>query len=309
MFATAVIILPSAYTGGQVVVSHASESKTIDFAKDSLFSMALLAWYTDVKHEVKPVTSGYRLALSYNFIHVAPPGVPLPCLPEMQDTTNTLKRVLRKWRDEKYESSPNFMAYLLDHQYSPANLSQGLKTLKGVDLQRVSFVRPIAEELGFRVGIARLDHNVSGQGEDNGYNYHSRRRWYDDSDGDSDRETPDMYEVDSTTTTISGLVDLDGFPILSKGKIDVESDCLIPNDPFEGESPDDTEYEGYMGNVSAKISINKKMSPLTYPQLLQYPGQVEHCRFSPAQFSESSTQYINRVPKNCSCAYARRQGR
>lgn len=57
MFATAIILLPSAYTGGQVVVSHASSTKTIDFSQNSLLSTALLAWYTDVKHEVKPVKS------------------------------------------------------------------------------------------------------------------------------------------------------------------------------------------------------------------------------------------------------------
>ena len=58
-----------------MIVSHASTTKTIDFSPNSLISTAVLAWYTDVKHEVKPVTSGYRLALTYNLIHVASPGV------------------------------------------------------------------------------------------------------------------------------------------------------------------------------------------------------------------------------------------
>jgi hypothetical protein len=62
MFATMIIILPSAYTGGQVHVSHSNQKQTFDFSSTSLSSTAVLAWYTDVKHEVKPVTSGYRLA-------------------------------------------------------------------------------------------------------------------------------------------------------------------------------------------------------------------------------------------------------
>ena len=35
MFATVIIVLPSAYTGGQVVLSHASTTRTIDFSEDS----------------------------------------------------------------------------------------------------------------------------------------------------------------------------------------------------------------------------------------------------------------------------------
>ncbi|KAG6805401.1 hypothetical protein H0H93_004866, partial [Arthromyces matolae] len=72
MFATAIIVLPSLYTGGEVHVSHSSTTKVLDFASHSLLSTALLAWYTDVVHEVKPLKSGYRLALSYNLIHTVP---------------------------------------------------------------------------------------------------------------------------------------------------------------------------------------------------------------------------------------------
>lgn len=90
MFATVVVLLPSAYTGGELIVSHTLQTKTIDFSQNSLLSTALLAWYTDIKHKVKPVTLGYRLALSYNLIHVAPPNVPTPALPDMNDSVGLL---------------------------------------------------------------------------------------------------------------------------------------------------------------------------------------------------------------------------
>lgn len=250
MFATVVVILPSAYTGGQVVVSHASTSRTIDFSEDSLHATSILAWYTDVRHEVKPVTSGYRLALSYNFIHVAPPNVPRPSLPDTSSSAEMLRRILRKWKAKKYvgESDQQLMAYLLDHEYSTHDLGQGNISLKGADAQRVALLRPIAEDLGFMLGLASLEHNVSGCAEDNGGGYYNRGRWDDDEDEDDD-ETPGMLEVTEKSTKISGLVDLDGVPLLSVGQIHLEDDCIIPKDPFEDETPDDTEYEGYMGNV------------------------------------------------------------
>jgi len=147
------------------------------------------------------------------------------------------------------------MTYLLNHQYSSANLKAGIKALKGADLHRVTFLRPIAEELGFVVGLASLEHNVTGPAEDcGGSSFYGRGRWghrrydyYDDEDDDG--ETPGMMEVDSTSTNISGLVDLEGGSLVSLGKIEVEDNCLIPKEPFEDQSPDDEEYEGYMGNV------------------------------------------------------------
>jgi len=253
MFATVVIILPSAYTGGQVVVSHASTTKTIDYAPNSLLSTAVLAWYTDVKHEVKPITAGYRLALSYNLIHTAPPGVPKPSVPQMEDSVTRLKHVLRKWSEDRYEEYPvtPLLAYILDHKYSNNNLKEGFRALKGADAHRVTFLRQVAEELGYMVGLASLKHCASGPGENDGERCYNRRRCYYDDYGESDEDpdVPEMEEVTDTTTSISGLVDLDGVSILPFGEINIGDDNIVQKDPFEGEVPDDKEYEGYMGNV------------------------------------------------------------
>ncbi|KAJ3511864.1 hypothetical protein NLJ89_g3859 [Agrocybe chaxingu] len=261
MFATVIILLPSKYTGGQVVVSHASKTKTVDFAPDSLYSSALLAWYTDVKHEVKPVKSGYRLALSYNLIHTAPPEVPQPCIPDMSESVYALRRVLRKWIDGRYQNMPEppLVAYLLDHQYSTANLQHGHKALKGADAHRVSFLRDIAEDLGFIVGLASLTHNVTGAADDDGADYYRRRaRCYSDSEDEGfggGRRVPSMEEEGYARSSVSGLVDLNGSLLLPGGqaKITLSDDALIPRDAFEDVKPDRTEYEGYMGNGAGQL--------------------------------------------------------
>jgi hypothetical protein len=122
MFATLVIVLPSCYTGGQVHVSHAGLSKVFDLAPDSLQQTFALSWYTDVVHEVKPITSGYRLALSYNLIHTSK-VVPRPTLPNMHTAVTRLRHVMHKWSKDAYPTMHKpMLAYIFSHQYSAINL-------------------------------------------------------------------------------------------------------------------------------------------------------------------------------------------
>lgn len=50
--ATLVLHLPSAYEGGQLVVSHAGRTKTFDYAADSAYALHFSAFYADCRHEV-----------------------------------------------------------------------------------------------------------------------------------------------------------------------------------------------------------------------------------------------------------------
>ncbi|KAJ7656833.1 hypothetical protein DFH06DRAFT_1410327 [Mycena polygramma] len=117
MFATVVIILPSEYTGGQVRVSHGTKKATFDTAASSVVNFALLAWYTDVRHEVKPVTSGFRLALSYKLIHTARNTL-RPSIPDSDAAMADLTRVLRNWGNNRYADDVGQVAHILNHEYS-----------------------------------------------------------------------------------------------------------------------------------------------------------------------------------------------
>ncbi|ORZ39576.1 hypothetical protein BCR44DRAFT_101519, partial [Catenaria anguillulae PL171] len=70
MFATLVIQLPSAHQGGELVVYQPDGTAvTHDFgAADgtSAFAHHYALHYADAEHELKPVTSGYRVALVYS---------------------------------------------------------------------------------------------------------------------------------------------------------------------------------------------------------------------------------------------------
>lgn len=66
MFATLVIVLPSAHSGGELVVRHLGREVTLDLRPDDPAELGFAAFYADCVHEVRPVATGYRLTLVYN---------------------------------------------------------------------------------------------------------------------------------------------------------------------------------------------------------------------------------------------------
>lgn len=247
MFATIIVVLPSLYSGGQVHVSHGSSRKTFDLSSTSAFTTSFLTWYTDVVHEVKPIMSGYRLALSYNLIHTSP-GIPRPTLPNFHGAVSRIHHILHKWSKGAYDASKghtDIVAYLLEHQYSQHNLKMG--ALKGKDAHLVANIRAAAEEEDFMIGLANLEYHVTGAADDDGPRY--RRGWGGYSSEESEGGTPGMLEEYEHKLSVKNLVDLDGFSIMGDKDLGISNEHLIPENPFEDADPDNTEYEGYMGNV------------------------------------------------------------
>ena len=238
MFASLIIVLPSKFKGGEVHVSHGDNKDVFDISPLSEFTTSALAWYTDVIHEVKPVTSGYRLAISYNLVN-ASPGLPPPHLPDMHSAVLAIEKIFCKWRKGGY-SDPNFsgnIVYLLDHEYSDAGLE--FTALKGKDAVLVSNIKGVAEKQGISLRLGLLECEMSGDANV----YGSEDRW---------GPPPKMEQVHETEYRVDGLYDLEGD--LAKGgrsiHLSPEFD-MIPQDPgFEGEDPDDEDFEGYTGNVS-----------------------------------------------------------
>ena len=68
MVATLVVVLPSSYEGGELIVRHDGQERTIDFGGPSgdPFHIHYAAFYADCEHEVRPLEKGHRLCLVYN---------------------------------------------------------------------------------------------------------------------------------------------------------------------------------------------------------------------------------------------------
>ena len=209
MFATVVIVLPSKFTGGAAHVSHGMLSSVYDTASASELHTSALAWYTDVMHEIKPITSGYRLALSFNLLHTS--NALRPSLPDNHAAVNELRRILLSWKQDDPEEAPRKILYLLDHKYSQANLKGS--ALKGADAHKLAILNVLAEQLGFRLGMASLECHISGSADDDmGYSVRRNRGWgrYHDDYGDSedgiDSEDLDFGEVADRDVSITNLV-------------------------------------------------------------------------------------------------------
>ena len=214
MFATIIIILPSKYTGGAAHLSHGPLSTVYDTAPQCL-QTTVLAWYTDVMHEVKPITSGNRLALSINLIHTS--NAPQPSLPATHAAVNAIRHVLLSWKRANNDLVPRKILYLLDHQYSQANFKGG--ALKCVDAHRLAILESLAKELGFQLALARLECHLVGSAEDNGYDddnaYRRRRRrhynayygdYSDDDEGSSDPDDLEFADIEERQVSVTNVV-------------------------------------------------------------------------------------------------------
>jgi hypothetical protein len=85
----------------------------------------------------------------------------------MHNAIAELRAVLRRWSEDRYpDCELKVIAYLLAHRYSEVNLKMG--ALKGEDAHKVSHLRPIAEELGFIIGLANLSFTKTGPANDCG---------------------------------------------------------------------------------------------------------------------------------------------
>lgn len=65
MIGTVVVALPSEHEGGELIV----DKKEISFSsksKESLIQYA--AFFSDLPHEIKPVTSGFRITITFRLL-------------------------------------------------------------------------------------------------------------------------------------------------------------------------------------------------------------------------------------------------
>src|SRR5207247_5140252 len=119
MFGTLTIVLPSAHRGGELVVRHAGREVTLDLSNADVSELAFAAFYADCEHEIKPVTQGARVCLTYNLLQRKTGKKTRTITAPLYDAeVDRAAAILEK--TFKDADAPAKLAWLLEHQYSPA---------------------------------------------------------------------------------------------------------------------------------------------------------------------------------------------
>jgi len=156
MFATLVVVLPSEYQGGELVVEHQRRRVVLDLRQADPAEVSYAAFYADCRHEVKPVTAGYRLALVFNLLR--PKGKRLPRLPEPDQAITRLAKCLSAWDDD-----PDKLVHPLEHAYTEAELA--FTTLKGKDRAVAEALAAAAKRCGCELYLTLFTVEESGWAE------------------------------------------------------------------------------------------------------------------------------------------------
>ena len=176
MFATLVVVLPSAFEGGDLLVRHRGREARLALRCDEPAEAAFAAFYADCVHEVLPVTQGHRLTLAYNLMRVGKGRLPKP--PDYGEQQGRIAALLQTWRDSQRHPDGEVsekLVYPLDHAYTPAEL--GFAALKGADAAAAGVLAAAAREGHCDLHLALLTVEESGAAE-HADSYGSRRgRW------------------------------------------------------------------------------------------------------------------------------------
>lgn len=152
MVGTLVVSLPSAHTGGELIIDHAGKSTTYRASKEEL---TFVAFYADCRHQVTPVKSGYRVALTFNLL--AGPATPAPAVSPATELAHCLAEHFTTPATPRYGTRgvglPNRLVFLLDHEYTQRGLDW--RRLKGGDVERAEQPAPRRS----KPGASRCSHS------------------------------------------------------------------------------------------------------------------------------------------------------
>jgi len=247
MFGTLIIGLPSSHTGRELVVRFDGYNETIDFSDPvNQYQIPFAAFYADCEHEIRPITSGYRVCLVYNLIlNKGNQKIPLQ---QLGDPVKKLSAILKA--SEEDQDIPKIV--LLGHQYTPSNFT--MKTLKLNDRPKAEVLIRAAEQAGFYAKLGLVTSYQMGELTEDDSNESSRRRngrknyrYYND---ENLTENGIMGEVYENHISIEHWMK-EGLPPLRNIEFD-EMDLVSAITLNEGE-PIQKAAEGYTGNAGMEM--------------------------------------------------------
>ena len=154
MLGSLVVIYPTAHVGGELVLRHKDHEWKFDAnsltASQSSPSLAYVAFYSDLEHEVLNVTSGRRVTVTYNLYLVDPvpePEAPI-VTPSSKDVSHLQVSLHNALKNPKFLPDGGMLGFGLVHLY-PVTFEMDLEELtsylKGADAD----VYRVARSSGF----------------------------------------------------------------------------------------------------------------------------------------------------------------
>lgn len=297
MFATLVIVLPSVYTGGELLIRHQGREVCLELAATDLSEAAFAAFYADCVHEVRPVTGGTRLTLVYNLLRQGRPAHAPPQYPAEQAA---LAAMLGRWagkRDAQCLASPQKLVFPLAHAYSPAELA--FTTLKNADAARAQVLAAAARQAGCEIHVAHLAVEERGSAESAGY-------------GHAAADEYEIIDIIDRAAELSGWRAPDG-EAAPFGNLPLFDDELSPPGALRDAVPDEQHFHEATGNegasferrylrtalvlwpLASRLAVITEGGPATaLPLLQQY---VLHCDSACAEAAQLASLMLDSWPE------------
>jgi 2OG-Fe(II) oxygenase superfamily len=258
MFGTMIIALPSSHEGGQLVVRHKDNKAIIDLSGAEGSELKFGAFYADCEHEVLPVTKGYRICLVYNLIQKFSgenrnktdtfDSLKAPCyINEIQEASNILKTAFTDNDDQ-----PSKLVWLLEHQYSTAELS--FNSLKNTDAAIAKVLTKAAEQArcALYLGIVHIEESGSAEADFGYYSSRSRRGYYRDDEMDVESDDYEIVDICDSERYIDGWMDPQN-RLKDFGRVPIEEGELLPSHALDGVEPDEQRLLEATGNAGVSF--------------------------------------------------------
>jgi 2OG-Fe(II) oxygenase superfamily len=273
MIGTLVVTLPSAYSGGELVIHHSGESRTHRGWKRGL---ALVAFHADRRHEVRPVRSGYRIALTYNLLLEGEAGLPVAeddtgveelaqCL--AQHFTTGVPHPYGEDRDP-----PTRLVYLLDHEYTERGLSWS--RLKGVDIARGSRLQAAAQRANCEAVLALSDIQETWDADESEPDYRHHYQVDEDDAGTADDGEYEVRELIDSSVSLTRWIDQAGTSQNISLRVDDAEVCATTSSADL--RPYSSQYEGYMGNYGNTLDRwYRRAAVVVWPSERSFANRAE----------------------------------
>jgi len=248
MFGTLLIVLPSRHAGGQLVVRHTGREVAVDLSGDEVAELKFAAFYADCEHEVLRVTCGHRVCLVYNLLQqLRDKGKSTSQLvaplyeAETAEVTKQLASAFAR------PGAPTKIAWLLEHQYSPAGLS--FDVLKGADKARATVLRTAAARADCAIHLGIVHIEESGPAEYRGWESRAPRGWgrYHRPEEDASNEDFEVVEVSDGSSYIDNWRTSEDVST-DFGSLPLREGELLPSGALDDEPPDEQRLLEASGN-------------------------------------------------------------